>query len=571
MDAAQQRLHSQWRAWLETEQGVTLLRRPKRLARHVVLPQAGVGGGHRKHHALLALLQRSLGPPAPGHLQQQIAQYRGDRAERSERDQHGPSMLLPQRRLLEEHLRTGRKVALRKAPARELPCVDPVGVRVARAQGLCARRPAAEDIEHEIGGLGADRFERDHVSPDGPAAEQRIVGAVDRRLRGVEDLLGDVDGNEVPAGPVAEDREDDDDRVARQPRHFRQQRIARQTDQVARVEPLLVRGELGAGNLRPSLVERCGTRDHDEAASVGLQALGQRYRAGYVELADDAGRIARQIDAGERCRGDAAEHDRGVGSQKAAITGDGGEAVGAQRHHDIERRVRVLVGQVPHDALPVPLVRELGKIEEFPVRLDVRVPPLQQPLANGIAGNEGRAVDIAVGMEDEHAPRGVLRTNAGGPARQHREQYKCKGPRAHAPTAVTQSASVQHSHLPLRAIGWIEHRNKVAAVKLRRRLLVRATSANPGRMRSNPLWHKPIETRASPRDEERPTLARAPADPQSGISLRLMPINPEAARRRRHIYKSIYPMKDSGLLLRATLRGRLPGADAGARQTEVVA
>jgi hypothetical protein len=90
--------------------------------------------------------------------------------------------------------------------------------------------------------------------------------------------------------------------------------------------------------------------------------------------------------------------------------------------------VRVLVGQVPHDALPVRLIGELREIEEFPLHLDVGVPPLQQPLANGIAGDEGGAVQVAVGMEDQNAPRGVLRANAASPARQDREQQKRKRP-----------------------------------------------------------------------------------------------------------------------------------------------
>ena len=408
MNTPQKGRRREWHIRGQTEHGAALLRRPKALAWNVVLPQPGMRGGRRKQHPLLTLFERGFGALAPGHLQQQIAQDRDHHAKSADRCQHELWMPLPQRRVLEQDHRIGWEVLLGKVPTLELSRVDPVGVRGAHARRERARVLAIQNVEHEIARLGAHRLEGNHVSPHHSPAEVGVVGTIDGSIRGVCDLGGDVDRQEVLAGPVPEDRKRDDDRIARQICDFLQERIAWQADQIPRLELLFLLRELIAGNPRPSLVERRSARDHDEVPGVRLKSLGQRYRLGNVELADEARRIARQIDVGKRCRRRAAEHDRNVGKQKTAIVDDLPEAVGTKRHHDIERGVRVLFCQIPNDALPVPVVRELRKIEKFPMRLDVLGRALQQALANGFTDDEGRAVYVAVGIKNEHAPRGLL-------------------------------------------------------------------------------------------------------------------------------------------------------------------
>jgi hypothetical protein len=108
-------------------------------------------------------------------------------------------------------------------------------VRGAHARRECARVLAIQNVEYEIGRLGAHLLEGNHVSPHHSPAEVGVVRAIDGSIRGDCNFLGDVDWQEVLAGSVSEDRKDDDDRVARQICHFLQERIARQTDQVPRL------------------------------------------------------------------------------------------------------------------------------------------------------------------------------------------------------------------------------------------------------------------------------------------------------------------------------------------------
>ena len=124
-------------------------------------------------------------------------------------------MLLPKGRLLEQHDGVGRKIFLRKVPTLELPCVDPMGVSAASARGESAGVLAVQNIEHEIGGLGAYRLEGNHVSTHNSPAEEGVVRTIDGGIGGGGDFLGDIERHEVPTGAVPENRKENDDGVAR--------------------------------------------------------------------------------------------------------------------------------------------------------------------------------------------------------------------------------------------------------------------------------------------------------------------------------------------------------------------
>ena len=237
-----------------------------------------------------------------------------------------------------------------------------------------------------------------------------LVGGVNRSARCGGDVPSDFGRNEQPARTVREHRQQDDDRIARQPLEILRQILIPKTDPIFRIVFLLVGRELAARDLSRLPVELGRAGNHHDTLRVGLQPLRKRQRPREIEFTDNAGDIARRIEGSKSGARRAAKNDGSVEAQNGLMLNDELQRSRPQRHDHIGLPILVLVDQIACGACLVRIPREASEIEKIRIKLKRLARPLVHPFPGGFAGDDAHGEQVVVGIQHENASRIVLRT-----------------------------------------------------------------------------------------------------------------------------------------------------------------
>ena len=138
----------------------------------------------------------------------------------------------------------------------------------------------------------------------------------------------------------------DRNRVARQARHFLDERIIREPDQILRVITPFTSLDLLAGDLHPLPVEVGCAGDDDEISCIGLKPLGKVQRLRNVPPADDAGYLVWSTQGGKGFGWQATNNDRHIRSNCLAMLQNERRCFPACRYYDVGSPAGIFFRQI---------------------------------------------------------------------------------------------------------------------------------------------------------------------------------------------------------------------------------
>src|SRR5262245_42567150 len=124
-------------------------------------------------------------------------------------------MPLPKAEIPVENVRSMRKASLGQAPPLQLPGIDAMALRSFDRRGYDPVILPRKDFHDQIGDSPTCILESPHVAANDALPQEGIVGGVYGRVRCLRNRGGNLPWERSLAAPIAEDRQEQDDRIPR--------------------------------------------------------------------------------------------------------------------------------------------------------------------------------------------------------------------------------------------------------------------------------------------------------------------------------------------------------------------